>query len=192
MTEFTIHTVESAPEGSRAQLATTRSAWGFVPNLHGILAESPTALIAYDTLFGLMSQSTLTPAEQQIIYLTISVFNGCEYCTMGHTYLARAADLDESEIQRLRHGEPLSNPRSNALGAFVRNVVAQRGRVGDAAVEAFVAAGFTRANVLEVVTAVATKTISNYTNHITHTPREGFMADAALAWTAPAEPAALA
>lgn len=185
MIDFTVHTAESAPDGSRAQLAATRSAWGFVPNLHGILAESPTALIAYETLFGLVSTSTLTPAEQQVAYLTVSVFNGCEYCTMGHTYLARAADLDEGDIQALRNGASLSNPRLDALSAFVRGVVEQRGVVGDAAIEAFVAAGFTKANVLEVVTAVATKTISNYANHITRTPREDFMSDPALVWTAP-------
>ena len=50
----------------------------------------------------------------------------------------------------------------------------ERGFVGDAAVDAFLAAGFTRANVLEVVAIAATKTISNYTNHLTGTPFDAF------------------
>ena len=48
---------------------------------------------------------------------------------------------------------------------------------------AFLGAGFTKRNVLEVVLVVATKTISNYVNHIAHTPNDAFMAD--TAWTAP-------
>jgi alkylhydroperoxidase family enzyme len=63
-------------------------------------------------------------------------------------------------------------------------VVYERGHAGDAAVDAFLAAGFTRRNVLEVVTIIATKTISNYTNHLTRTPKESFMSDPALKWVA--------
>jgi AhpD family alkylhydroperoxidase len=184
MTKFDLHTVETAPDGAKAQLAEATKAWGFTPKLHAILAESPVALIGYDTLFGLVGQSTLTPVEQQVAYLTITVFNGCEYCTMGHTYLARAAGMDEAALQQLRAGEVPADPKLGALSRFARAVVEQRGFVGDAAVEQFVAAGFTRANVLEVVTIVATKTISSYTNHLAHTPKEGFMSDPSLAWTA--------
>ncbi|WP_049781777.1 hypothetical protein [Asticcacaulis excentricus] len=67
---------------------------------------------------------------------------------------------------------------------FTETVVRERGFAGDAAADAFLAAGFTKAQVLEVVTIIAVKTISNYTNHLTHTPKEGFMSDPALAWTA--------
>jgi hypothetical protein len=63
--------------------------------------------------------------------------------------------------------------------------VRERGFAGDAAIDAFINAGFTRANVLEIVTIIATKTISNYTNHLTKTPKEDFMADPSLGWVAP-------
>lgn len=186
MTKFDLHTIDTAPDGSKAQLAATTKAWGFTPKLHAILAESPAALIGYDTLFGLVAGSTLTPVEQQVTYQAINVFHGCEYCTMGHTYLGRAAGMDEADVQALRADRAPADPKLAALWHFARAVVESRGHAGDAAVETFLAAGFTRANVLEVVTVIATKTISNYTNHLTHTPREAFMADPALAWTAPA------
>lgn len=185
MTKFTVHTEATAPEAARARLAEVKKAWGFVPTLHGTLAESPVALDAYDTLFGLVAKSSFTPAEQQAAYLAINVLNECEYCTAGHTYLARAAKLDEAAIQALRDSQPIADARLQALRGFAESVVRERGFVGDAAVDAFLAAGFTRENVLEVVTIVATKTISNYVNHITHTPKESFMADPSLAWTAP-------
>jgi AhpD family alkylhydroperoxidase len=190
MTRFDLHTPETAPEGSRAQLETTTKAWGFTPKLHAILAESPAALIGYDTLFSLVAASSLSPIEQQVAYQAINVFHGCEYCTMGHTYLSRAAGMDEADVQALRADRAPKDPKLAALWGFARAVVETRGFAGDAAVDAFIASGFTRANVLDVVTIAATKTISNYTNHLTHTPKEAFMADPALAWTASARMAA--
>jgi AhpD family alkylhydroperoxidase len=185
MTTFTLHTTDTAPEASRPLLAQVKAAWGFVPTLHATLAESPVALAAYDTLFGLVAKSTLTPAEQQVAYQAINVFHECEYCTAGHTFLSRKAGVPEDAIQALRNGTPIADVRLEALRVFAETVVRARGFAGDAAVEAFLAAGFTRANLLEVVTVAATKTISNYTNHLTHTPKEGFMADPSLAWVAP-------
>jgi AhpD family alkylhydroperoxidase len=190
MTRFDVHTPDSAPAGSKAQLDATTKAWGFTPKLHAILAESPAALIGYDTLFGLVAGSTLSAIEQQVAYQAINVFHGCAYCTMGHTYLSRAAGMDEATIAALRDDRAPADPRLAALWGFARAVVESRGHAGDAAVDAFIAAGFTRANVLDVVTIIATKTISNYTNHLTHTPKEAFMSDPALAWTAPRAPMA--
>lgn len=185
MATFTVHSMDTAPEASKSKLEEVKKAWGFVPTLHGTLAESPVALEAYDTLFGLVAKSSFSPAEQQVAYLAINVFNECEYCTAGHTYLARAAKLDEAAIQALRSGAPIANEHLQALRLFAEAVVRDRGFVGDAIVEAFLAAGFTKAQVLEVVVIAATKTMSNYVNHITHTPLESFMADPALRWVSP-------
>ena len=183
MATFTLHTVETAPEGSKDQLAATEAAWKFIPNLHRTLAESPVTLQAYDTLFDLVGKSGFSPAEQQVAYLAINVFNECEYCTSGHSVLARMAGLDADGIAALREGRPLADARLQALRVFAEAVVRERGFVGDAAVDDFLAAGFSRAQVLEVVLIAATKTISNYVNHITHTPLDAFMAD--TRWTAP-------
>lgn len=186
MTTFAQHTVESAPEASKPLLEGVKKAWGFIPQLQATLAESPLALGAYDGLFNAIAQqSSFTPSEQQVVYLAINVFHACEYCTAGHTWLARNAKLDEAAIQALRNDTPVPDARLEALRAFAVNVARARGFAGDDAVDAFLAAGFTKAQVLEVVTIIATKVISNYTNHLTHTPKESFMADPALAWIAP-------
>jgi AhpD family alkylhydroperoxidase len=185
MSLFKSYTIEDAPEGSRARLAAVKAAWGFLPKLHANLAESPVALEAYDTLFRLVGTSTLSPIEQQVAYQAINVFHACEYCTAGHTYLSRLVKMDEQAIHALREGMPIADARLEGLRLFAEAVVRERGFVGDAAVERFLSAGFTRANVLEIVTIAATKTISNYTNHIAHTASEPFMADPAFGWTAP-------
>lgn len=186
MTTFQSYNLDNAPEGSKAKLADVAKAWGFVPKLHGNLAESPLALEAYDTLFGLVAaKSTLSAIEQQVAYQAINVFHECEYCTAGHTYLSRMVKMDEAAIAALRNGTPIPDTRLEALRLFAAAVVRERGFVGDASVDAFIAAGFTKAQVLDVVAIAATKTISNYTNHITHTAEESFMADPALGWVAP-------
>jgi len=186
MDTFTVHTLDSAPAGSKPLLEATKQAWGFVPNLHATLAESPVALEAYERLFGLVGKSSLSPIEQQVALLAVSVLHGCEYCTMGHTFLARSVKAPEEVVQALRGRAPIADARLQALRTFVETVVRERGHAGDAAVEAFMRAGFSRAQVLEVVVVVATKTISNYVNHLVHTPNESFMSDPALAWTAAA------
>jgi uncharacterized peroxidase-related enzyme len=192
-TTFTVHTIDSAPAASKPLLENSKKNWGFIPTLHGTLAEAPIALDAYTAIYNaIVAKSTLTPIEQQVAFQAVNVLHGCEYCTAGHTYLSRAVKMPEDMIAALRESRPIeSDARLQALRVFTEAVVRERGRAGDAAVDIFIAAGFTKANVLEVVTIVAAKTISNYTNHLTHTPLESFMADPALNWVAPSRRAAV-
>lgn len=185
MSNFTVHTTDTAPAAAKALLDKSAKEWGFIPMLHGILAESAPTLEAYQTLFALGQRTSFTPAEQQVVYLAVSALHGCEYCVSGHTYLGRMSKLDETAILALRNGTAIPDVRLQALRAFAEAVVRERGFVGDAGLAAFLAAGFTKAQVLEVVLIVSCKTISNYVNHIAHTPKESFMSDPALAWTAP-------
>ena len=188
MSSFTRHTQATAPAPAGEALAKIQKAWGFVPNLHATLAESPVALEGYDALFNLVGRGTLSPAEQQVAFLTVSRLNECEYCVSGHTVLAGHAKLDAASIDALRDGTRLADARLQALAVFTAAVVEQRGRLAPAQTEAFLAAGFTRAQVLEVVLIVATKTISNYVNHLTETPFDAFMAK--TLWHAPTRQAA--
>ena len=182
---FPVHTPQTAPEASRAALARSQADWGMIPNLHAVLAEAPVALEGYQRLFALFGESSLTPAEQQAVYLTANHENECRYCMAGHSVMARGAGLDADEINALRDGRALADPRLDALRRFTRQVVAQRGWVGEDAVAAFLETGFTRQQVLEVVLGVAVKVISNYANHLVDTPLDGFMADAV--WAPPRE-----
>jgi AhpD family alkylhydroperoxidase len=150
------------------------------------MAESPELLAGYSALCDLFSKTTLSAHEQQVVCLTSNFENECQYCMAGHTTLAKMLnmdraviaalrDMDRAMIAALRAGTPLSDARLEALHRFATLVVRNRGWVGDADVDAFLATGFTRQNVLEVVLGVATKVMSNYTNHIVHTPLDAFM-----------------
>ncbi len=188
MNTFTKYTADTAPEASKSALEATKAAFGFIPNLQANMAESPELLEGYAKLWELFGKSTLTPHEQQVVYLTSNFENECHYCMAGHTTLAKMIKMDPAVIAALRAGTPLPDAKLEALHRFATLVVKNRGWVSDEDTYAFIAAGYTRRNVLEVVLGTATKVMSNYTNHIAHTELDGFMAG--NEWTKPGKTAA--
>ncbi len=175
MTKFSVHTIASAPSDSKALLEAAEKGFGFVPNLSATMAESPELLAAYSTLWDLFGKSTLSPVEQQIVYMASSFENRCNYCMAGHTALSKMLKVDPAVIDALRSGNPIADRKLEALHHYATLVVRNRGWVSDADTDAFLAAGYTRRNVLEVILGTATKVISNYTNHVAHTATDAFM-----------------
>jgi uncharacterized peroxidase-related enzyme len=184
MTDYAIYDETNAPEASRPTLQAVKSKYGFIPNLLGEFAESPAAVEAYAALSGIYGKTQLSAPEQQIVLLTASFENDCTYCMAAHSTVAKGAGLSDEALSAIRDGRALPDVRQNALADFTRAIVRERGFAGQAAVDAFLAAGFTRANIFDVVTGVALKTMSNYTNHIAETPVDD--AFAPQAWTKPA------
>ncbi|MGE0552684.1 MAG: carboxymuconolactone decarboxylase family protein [Gemmatimonadales bacterium] len=166
---YPVHTKATAPERARPLLAQLERAYGFVPNLAGMLAEAPAALEGYLGVAGAFAKGSLTPAEQQVVLLATSVENECHYCVAAHSTIALGAGLDRDAVDALRSGTPLADPRLEALRRYTRDVVARRGWTTDS-LPGFLAAGFSRAQALEVIVGVAQKTISNYANHLAATP----------------------
>lgn len=182
MVEFTIHDANSAPDESKAALGVAKSQYGAVPNLHGVLAESPQALAAYQALSDQFMSSSLSDAAKLVVLLTASRENRCSYCVAAYSALGAAQNVDESVIDATREGKPIDDAQLEAVRAFTALVVDNRGWVTDGDVRAFLDAGFTRRQVLDVISGVAMKTLSNYTNHLANTPLDkGF---APYAWTA--------
>ncbi len=186
MTTFTVHTAQSAPEASRPLLEQAEKSLGFVPNLYGIFAESPAMLEAYATLGGIFDRSTsFTPTERQVVLLSAIFENECDYCMAAHSTIAGMQRVPEDVVQALRNGEPIPDARLEALSDFARKVVQERGWVADADVQTFLDAGFTRAQLLEVILGIGMKVLSNYANHIAGTPvDEAFQAHT---WTPPSQ-----
>lgn len=179
MTDFTLHDRNTAPEEAREMLGEVEKKFGFVPNLIAVMAEAPPLMTAYLTLSQLLDQTSFSPAERQILILTASEANGCDYCMAAHTLSARGAKVPEAVITALRVGKPLPDAKLEALHRLTRSIVDDRGHPDQTLVEVFFKAGYTRRNLLEVILAVGMKTLSNYTNHIAETPLD-----------APFEPAA--
>lgn len=173
MPTFPVHTRESAPEAARPFLDAAKQKFGMVPNLMGVLATAPAALGSYLALTGELEGSSLTPVEQQVVLIATSAENGCEYCVSVHSAVADMVKMPSEALEALRAGRDPEDARLGALARFTRQVVEERGWVAPEDLGAFLSAGFGEPQVLEVITGVALKTISNYTNHIAGTPLDG-------------------
>ncbi|WP_203291683.1 carboxymuconolactone decarboxylase family protein [Maricaulis parjimensis] len=184
MTRLTIFDQTNAPAAARGVLSKAKAQYGFVPNVLGEMAGSPTALEAYAAMNQAFGRSGLTAIEQQIVLLTTSFANNCEYCVAVHSTLALDAGLDRDVIMTIRDGEPIRlDARLEALRQFTLAIVRERGLVERSDVDAFLKAGFTKANVLDVIHGVTVKTMTNYINHIAETPLDE--AFKAMAWSKP-------
>lgn len=183
MADFTVHTIETAPEESKAILEGASGKYGFVPNLLGVLAESPTALKTYTTVAGLVGETAFDGTEQQVITMTTSFENDCTYCMAAHSTISQMTGVPADVVESLRAGSPIADPKLNALATFTRALVQNGGNVDADGVDAFLAAGYTNQHALEVLVGIAQKTISNFTNHFAQTPRDE--AFAPQAWEKP-------
>ena len=188
MTTFTIHTPDTAPAGSKAQLDSVQQRYGRIPNLYGVLAEAPIAVEAYDALGGLLMRSSFTPAERHVAWFTINAYHDCHYCMAAHTFLAKGEGVQDDVIETARAVGAYEDPRLEALRIFTLALVENRGWVSPEGLEAFLAAGFTKQNVLEIVVVIAHKVLSNYTNHLVDTPVDDAFGQ--YTWTKPVANAA--
>ena len=170
MTEFTLHTEATAPEASKPLLAAAKKTYGMIPGLSAVMAEAPGLLEAYGTVGDLFANSSFDSNELTVVWQTVNVEHACHYCVPAHTAIAGNMGVSDEISNALRNETPLPDARLEALRTFTLNVVRGRGEVDDDAVQAFLDAGFTRRQILEVVLGVAQKVMSNYTNHLANTP----------------------
>ena len=168
MPNFKVHTAASAPEGASNALTMIEQKYGFIPNLAGVIANSPATLNAFMGLMGAYETPafTLSPLERQIVLLTVSSVNKCEYCAAAHGMIAHKLGLDRTDIENIQQGRPVSNAQLEALRAFAAALVEKRGWTGQDIARRFAEAGYTQAQMLEVLVGVALKTLTNYANHI--------------------------
>lgn len=170
MSTFKIHNLETAPEGSKPLLQNSLKSFGMIPNMHGVLAESPGALEAYQRLHDLFQNSSFTKEELTVVWQTINVENGCDYCVPAHTGIANMMKVDPALTEALRTKSELKDEKLKALQDFTLSVLHNRGWVSKEELQEFYGQGYNRRHVLEVVLGLAQKVISNYSNHIAETP----------------------
>lgn len=182
--DFQIHTPESAPEESKALLQNSLAAFGMIPNLHGVMAESPQTLQGYQTLTQLVIESSFTPTERHVLWLAINVENLCHYCVPAHTLLAKKDSVSDDIIEAVRTGQALPDTRLETLRQFAVKTLETRGHLAPEDVKAFFDAGFTNRQALEVVLLLAHKVMSNFINAYGNTEVDAPFAK--YAWQQPA------
>lgn len=170
MSKFTLHTVETAPEKSKAILEGAKKQMGVVPSLYAAMAESPETLKAYTQLHQLFTATSFNAEELTVVWQTINVEHECHYCVPAHTGIAHSMKVDAALTEALRNQEAMPTEKLQALQDFTLAIVRQRGNVTPEQVDAFFTAGYTQQQVLEIILGLSQKVISNYVNHIAETP----------------------
>ncbi len=180
MNNYQMYDETTAPEQSQQALKQAKTRFGLIPNLMAVMAESPALVNAYGAITQIFEQTSFSDTEKQLVLLTVSHENSCHYCMAAHSTVAQMKQVPAEIIAALRDGQPLADKKLEALRQFVLTVVKNRGHANEAEINAFLDAGYSRAQIFDVLVGVGMKTLSNYTNHIADTPLD--MAFQPQAW----------
>lgn len=183
MTQFTRHSIETAPTNSQPIIEGIKKTMGFLPNLLATMAESPAMLESYMTLARIFDKTNLSETERQIILMTNNRLNGCIYCMAAHTTISQMKGVPEGVVTALRENTPIADARLEALRVFAEVINTSRGWPEESDIQAFLAAGYSEEHVLDVILGTSLKVLSNYTNHVAATPLDE--AFAKNEWSAP-------
>lgn len=162
---FTVPTKADVSANNQGVFDNLQKGLGFVPNLYAYFAKNETALGDYLTLQN--RKSSLKAKEREVINLVTSQINGCRYCQSAHTALGKMNGFTDEQIIELRGGTASFDNKLDALVKFTASVVENRGRATEESKEAFFAAGYDEANMIDVIIVVGDKTISNYLHNLT-------------------------
>ncbi|HEM2779743.1 TPA: carboxymuconolactone decarboxylase family protein [Streptococcus suis] len=166
---FPIHTLDTVRPDLKENLETVKkNNGGYIPNLIGLLANSPTAL----TVSGINRRSSLNPTEREVVQITAAVANGCGFCVAGHTAISiKQVKMPDLILQALRQGTPIeTDAKLDALARFTLAVIHEKGKVGNQLLQEFFQEGYTDENALDVVLGVSLATLCNYANNLINTP----------------------
>ncbi len=170
MPVYPIHTLESAPAESRPALETLQKAFGMIPNLAAAMAGSPTLIKGFVGALVNFMGGTFSPAERQVLLLTNAVVNGSAWAVAFHSTAALREGVAEFDVAAIRAGRPPQDPKFAALSFLTKRCIETRGRLSETDVGAFTFAGFTTAQVFEVLAGVAISAMVNYAGNIANPP----------------------
>ena len=170
MTNFPVNTIDSAPEGSKESLRQLQSSFGMIPNILGAMSTSPVLIGTLVGMFAKVHHGSFTEAQVQIVLLTDAVTNSSAWAVAFHTTLALNEGITASDVKAIREGRLPEDSKYAALSGLAKTMIEKRGRLSDEDINRFLAAGFSKDHLLEVIAAVAASTITNYTGNITRPP----------------------
>jgi AhpD family alkylhydroperoxidase len=172
---YPVHTVTSAPDAAPQLLAQVQQAFGLIPNIAGAMANSPELLTGFWGLFKQVHAGTFTEPEIQTLLLTNAVTNGCNWAVAFHTMLGLKEGLSPADVEAIRARKLPADARLAALSYLARRLIETRGHVAPQDIDGFIAAGFTKAQSLEIIEVSAASTITNYVGTVTQPPLEDFL-----------------
>jgi len=174
--KFNVPTRNEVSPANQEIFDSLEKAVGFVPNLFATYAYSENALKNYLDFSN--AKTSLSTKEKEAVNLAVSEVNQCQYCLSAHTAIAGMNGFTPEQILELRAGEASFDNKLNALARLARNITENRGATSPEVVEAFFAAGWTKENLVDTISLVGDKTISNYLHRTTQVPVDFPVAEA--------------
>jgi uncharacterized peroxidase-related enzyme len=168
MSRIDVPTREDVSPANQALFDTMKKGFGMVPNLYATLAHSEHALVSYLALQN--AKSSITGKAREVVNLVVSQVNECEYCLAAHTVIGKMNGFTDAQVLEIRSGRASFDAKLDALAKLSRAVAERRGKIDDATLEAFFAAGWTKENLVDVIVTVGDKTITNYLHSVTKVP----------------------
>ena len=158
----------AAPAASQAILDAVQKKLGMTPNLLKTFAHSPAVLRFYLNQSEALGGGFLAAALREQIALAVAGANQCDYCASAHTLLAKGAGVKEAELASNLAGYS-SDAKTQAALDFAKAIVHARGHVSDEQLQNVRNAGYSEAEVVEIIAHVAMNLFTNYFNHIAAT-----------------------
>ncbi|MDG5490526.1 carboxymuconolactone decarboxylase family protein [Psychroserpens sp. SPM9] len=168
MTTFDIPTRDKVSENNQAIFDNLNKALGFVPNLYATYANSDTALENYLNFAN--AKTSLSAKEKEVVNLAVSQVNNCIYCLSAHTAIGKMNGFNDAQILELRAGKASFDNKLDALARLAKNITENRGNTDQDVLDNYFAAGYTKANLIDTISLVGDKTISNYVHSTTKVP----------------------
>ena len=165
MAIFNVPTREEVNTENQEIFDNLKSQLGFVPNLFATYAYSDNALKNYLAFSG--AKSSLNNKEKEAVNLAVSQVNGCDYCLAAHTAISKMNGFTEDQTLELRQGKASFDTKLDALARLAKNITENRGNTDDAVLDNFFNVGYTKENLIDTISLVGDKTISNYINNTT-------------------------
>jgi len=151
---------DSASAEQQALFDAIQSQLGTVPNFLKVFANSPAALRAFLGLHGIANEGSLDPQTRERVALALAQQNGCQYCVSAHTAIGRQGGLSAAEIDANRAGASQDVKAAAAL-KFARALVAHMGEVTTAELLEVRKAGYSDAQIVEIITHVGLNVLTN-------------------------------
>jgi len=170
MSTFTLHTMETAPEKTKALFENSLKSFGMIPNLHAVLGEEPAILEAYQHIHRLFQETDFNAEELTVVWQTINVEHNCEYCVPAHSLIADMMKVDPAVNEALRNKTALPNEKLQVLHDTTLAILLERGHVSEEQLARFYEVGYEHKHVLAIILGISQKVISNYINYIAKTP----------------------
>ena len=168
MSTFNVPTREDVSENNQLIFDNLTKALGFVPNLYATYANSDTALENYLNFSN--AKTSLSAKEKEVVNLAVSQVNNCIYCLSAHTAIGKMNGFTDPQILELRDGYSSINNKLDALAKLAKNITENRGRTDETVLNNFFNSGYTKGNLIDVISLVGDKTISNYIHSTTNVP----------------------